>query len=115
MRCFVLIPVLLSGIAIAEERPISFSWQHNYQQTNGTAIPSDDLVVTVYDEADSEICSGNVGCNTTQPYDTCVTYYAVATQLSTALQSVPSEEVESCTGPFPPTALTMPVLEIQLN
>ena len=88
-------------------------------QTNGTVIAPADLVVTVFDQYDTEICSGDAkgGCQTTQPWDTCVTYYAVATQLSTALQSAPSSGVQSCTGPLPvyDTPPNAPVLNIELG
>ena len=103
--------------ANAEDRSITFSWDHDFQQTNGTAIPSDDLLVTVYTESDQEACTGSLTCSTVQPYDTCVIYFAVATQLSTGMQSVPSDGVQSCTGPLPvyDTPPSAPVLKIQLN
>ena len=88
-------------------------------QTNGTVIAPADLVVTVFDQYDKEICSGDAksGCQTTQSWDTCDTYYAVATQLSTALQSAPSSGVQSCTGPLPvyDTPPNAPVLNIELG
>ena len=98
---------------------MTFSWTANLTQTNGTVIAPADLVVTVYDQFDNEVCTGthDGGCASTQPWDTCVTYYAVATQLSTTLQSAPSSGVESCTGPFPvyDTPPIAPVLNIELG
>ena len=98
---------------------MSFGWDHPMTQVNGTVISPADLVVTVFDQYDKEICSGDAtsGCQATQPWDTCITYYAVATQLSTALQSEPSSGVESCTGPLPvyDTPPTKPALSIELG
>jgi hypothetical protein len=103
----------------ADDRPLTFSWAANLTQTNGTVIAPADLVVTVYDQFDNEICTGSHDgtCASTQPWDTCVTYYAVATQLSTTLQSAPSSGVESCTGPLPvyDTPPTAPALNIELG
>jgi hypothetical protein len=109
--------LLLFSVAAFADRPVVFSWNHNYQQTNGTAIATNDLLVTVYNEFDQEACTGATSCEITQPWDTCVTYYAVATQLSTGMQSEPSSGVASCTGPLPvyDTPPTAPVLEVQLN
>ena len=109
--------MLTAMSANAEDRSITFSWSHNFQQTNGTAIPPDDLVVTVYNELDQEACTGTLTCTAVQPYDTCLTYFAVATQLSTTMQSQPSTGVLACTGPLPvyDTPPSAPVLEIQLN
>jgi len=108
-----------SAYSRADDRPVSFGWDHPMTQTNGTGIAPADLVVTVFDQYDKEICSGDAksGCQTAQPWDTCVTYYAVATQLSTALQSTPSSGVQSCTGPLPvyDTPPTAPALNIELG
>ena len=118
-RWSLLVLLLVSAHSAAEDRPLTFSWAANLTQTNGTVIAPADLVVTVYDQFDKEVCTGthDGGCASTQPWDTCVTYYAVATQLSTTLQSAPSSGVESCTGPLPvyDTPPIAPVLNIELG
>jgi len=117
MRQALIVTLLLLPVFASAERTVVFEWTVDYTQTNGTAIAKDDLVVTVYDEFEQEVCTDVNTCSTTQPWDTCITYFAVSTQISTSLQSAPSAGVASCTGPLPvlDTPPTAPVLDAKIN
>lgn len=101
---------------VPEEQQLVFAWDGPFEREDGTPIPADDIVVTVYSVDGATICIGGQGgsCAGYQLWESCMTYYATAFQKTTGLTSDRSELVEACTDPkpIPPAPPSAPQLRI---
>jgi hypothetical protein len=112
-----LIILLMSTSALAQTPVLNVSWSPVTTQEDGTVIDSSDVTYTVYNSINfNTLCqTSNLKCTIDINYSECLTMYATASQVSTALESAPSNAVTACAEPKPNYPLSAPVISVTIT
>jgi hypothetical protein len=109
-----MLAVLMSiQVVQAQDFPqITIQWEEVVAQEDGTPIDADDLIYTVRAEGYAgDVCStSDVACTVTPRVRGCGTIYAVASQISTRMESARSNSIYVCSDDFA-NRLNSPVLK----
>ena len=112
MKRVILACLISTGVCAQELVPITAQWTTVTTKEDGTPIDPGDLTYAVIVKANMyELCSTyDTQCSFPANPGDCGTIYAVARQISTGLQSDPSNTIDICADDFI-NRLIPPVLE----
>lgn len=114
--CAVILLIFTCATNAQELSSITAQWTQVIAQEDGTPIDPDDLIYAIMDgDVMQEMCvTSDTTCTFTVGYGECGSLYAVAYQLSTGLESAPSNVIDVCVDGFS-SRLNSPYLEIAEN
>lgn len=106
------------GVAHAQFTPrVHATWPPVTTQADGTVIDGTDVSYVVYNsETEIPVCATqDVECYFDIAWGDCITLHATAKQLSTSLESSPSNSVNVCSGTRPDFPLSAPVITVTIE
>ena len=117
MRIFIVVLVLFAGAAQAQGPAFHVMWSPVTTQTDGTVIDTADVTYVIIDQNTSvPVCAtAALECHIDAAWGECMLLYAIAKQISTAMESAPSNVVNACTGTRPDFPLSAPVIEVTIE
>jgi hypothetical protein len=110
--------LLYAGSAIAQYNPVAHAvWGAVTTDEGGAVVDSSDISYVVYEtESGVPVCATKaLECNIDLIYSQCMVIHATAKQISTGLESKPSNEVNACGGVRPNFLLSSPVIEVTIG
>ena len=110
--------LLLANSAFAQYSPvIHATWEPVTTQEDGTVVDTTDVGYVVYEsETGVGLCeTQGGGCDIDIAWGQCVTMHMTAKQLSTGMESLPSNTVNACGGDRPNFRLSSPTLSATVS